>query len=228
MSKEKEEGKYFTSLYETLYKFNTNPIEVAGFKGGKYGQTIIDAVSSGETLAGLTKDQQIYMLEVMKNILYPKSESPEEEGGSIPNLEFVKNLPKGFTDSLNESARSVLESYIQDQDSTGNSSTTSTTTTSDSTTSSLEKPFDSSSSGSTLSSSSSSTSEPKTTTALPLGGDYIDGENMSTTVTTSSTVKALTTSRSSTILFSPLDPLVSTTEDTSTELTGQSLTTDEV
>jgi hypothetical protein len=105
------------------------------------------------------------------------------------------------------------------------SSTTSTTTTSVSTTSSLEKP--SSSSG------SSSTSELQTTTAvstavLPLGGDYIDGENMSTTVTTSCTVKALTTSRSSTILFSPLDPLVSTTEDSSLELTGQSLTTDEV
>jgi hypothetical protein len=86
----------------------------------------------------------------------------------------------------------------------------------------------------TLSSSSSSTSEPKTAitsvsaTTLPLGGDYIDGENMNTTVTTSCTVKALTTSRSSTILFSPLDPLVSTTEDSSLELTGQSLTTDEV
>ncbi len=46
----------------------------------------------------------------------------------------------------------------------------------------------------TLSSSSSSTSEPKTAitsvsaTTLPLGGDYIDGENMSTTVTTSSLI----------------------------------------
>ncbi len=224
MSKEKEEGEYFISLYETLYKFNINPIEAAGFKGGKYGQAIIDAVGSGQTLAGLTKDQQIYMIEVMKNILYPKSREQEEEGGSIPNLKFLKNLPKSFTDSLNESAHSVLEYYIQGQDSSSNSSTTSTTT-SVSTTSSLEKP--SSSSG------SSSTSELQTTTAvstavLPLGGDYIDGENMSTTVTTSCTVKALTTSRSSTILFSPLDPLVSTTEDSSLELTGQSLTTDEV
>ena len=134
MSKEKEEGEYFISLYETLYKFNINPIEAAGFKGGKYGHAIMEAVDSGETLAGLTNDQQIYMLEVMKNILYPKSESPEEEGGSISNMEFLKNLPKGFTDSLNESVRSVLESYIQDQDSSNNSSTTSTTTTSFSTT----------------------------------------------------------------------------------------------
>lgn len=225
MSKEKEEGEYFISLYETLYKFNINPIEAAGFKGGKYGQAIMDAVNSGQTLAGLTEEQQIYMLEVMKNILYPKSESPEEEGGSIPNLEFLKSLPKGFTDSLNKSARSVLESYIQDQVSTNNSSTASTTTTSVSTTSSLEKSF--------TSISFSSTSEPKTTTAvstsaLPLGGDSIDGESTSPTVTTSCTVKALTTSRSSTILFSPLDPLVSTTEDSSLELTGQSLTTDEV
>ncbi|MCE2730912.1 MAG: hypothetical protein LW599_02330 [Rickettsiaceae bacterium] len=162
--------EYFTSLYETLYKFNTNPIEAAEFKGAKYGQAIMDAVNSGKTLAGLTKDQQIYMLRVMKNILYPKSKSPEE-GGSIPNLEFLKSLPKDFTDSLKEAARSVLEDYIQDQDSSSNSSTTSTTTTSVSTTSSLEKP--SSSSG------SSSTSELQTTTAvstavLPLGGDYID------------------------------------------------------
>ena len=91
MSKEKEEGEYFISLYETLYKFNINPIEAAGFKGGKYGQAIIDAVGSGQTLAGLTKDQQIYMIEVMKNILYPKSREQEEEGGSIPNLKFLKN-----------------------------------------------------------------------------------------------------------------------------------------
>ena len=90
MSKEKEEGKYFTSLYETLYKFNTNPIEAAGSKGGKYGQAIMEAVGSGETLARLNKDQQIYMLEVMKNILYPKSRDQDEEGGSIPNLEFLK------------------------------------------------------------------------------------------------------------------------------------------
>ena len=157
MSKEKEEGEYFISLYETLYKFNINPIEAAGFKGGKYGQAIIDAVGSGQTLAGLTKDQQIYMIEVMKNIFYPKSREQEEEGGSIPNLKFLKNLPKSFTDSLNESAHSVLEYYIQGQDSSSNSSTTSTTTTSVSTTSSLEKP--SSSSG------SSSTSESYTTTA---------------------------------------------------------------
>ena len=75
----------------------------------------MDAVDSGQTLAGLTEEQQIYILEVMKNILYPKSKSPEEESGSIPNMEFLKNLPKSFTDSLNESARSVLESYTQDQ-----------------------------------------------------------------------------------------------------------------
>jgi len=216
MSKEKEEGKYFTSLYETLYKFNTNPIEAAGFKGGKYGQTIIYAVSSGETLAGLTKDQQIYMLEVMKNILYPKSKSPEEEGGLIPNMEFLKNLPKSFTDSLNESARSVLESYIQDQDSNSNSSTTSTSTTSVSITSSLEKSF--------ASTSFSSTSELQTTTALPLGGDPIDGESTSLTVTTSHTITTIATSHSSTILFSPLDPIVAATQDTSTELTGQNPT----
>jgi hypothetical protein len=166
-----------------------------------------NTVGSGQTLAGLTKDQQIYMIEIMKNILYPKSREQEEEGGSIPNLKFLKNLPKSFTDSLNESAHSVLEYYIQDQDSTSNSSTTSTTTTSISTTPSIDKSFSTSS--------SSSTSEPKTAitsvsaTTLPLGGDYIDGENMSLTVTTSSTVKALTTSRSSTILFSPLDPYCS-------------------
>jgi hypothetical protein len=210
--------EYFTSLYETLYKFNTNPIEAAEFKGAKYGQAIMDAVNSGKTLAGLTQDQQIYMLRVMKNILYPKSKSPEE-GGSIPNLEFLKSLPKGFTDSLKEDARSVLEDYIQDQDSS--SSTTSTTTTSVSTTSSLEKP--SSSSG------SSSTSELQTTTAvstavLPLGGDYIDGESMNPTVTTSRTVTTIATLHSSTILFSPLDPIVAATQDTSTELTGQNPT----
>jgi hypothetical protein len=230
MSKEKEEGEYFISLYETLYKFNINPIEAAGFKGGKYGQAIIDAVGSGQTLAGLTKDQQIYMLEAMKNILYPKSRDQNEEGGSIPNVKFLKSLPKDFTDSLNEAVRSVLESYIQGQDSTGNSSTTSTTTTSVSTTSSFEKAFDSSSSGSTLSSSSSSTSEPKTTitavsaTTLPLGGDYINGENMSATVTTSRTVTTIATLHSSIILFSPLDPIVAATQDTSTELTGQNPT----
>jgi hypothetical protein len=212
--------EYFTSLYETLYKFNTNPIEAAEFKGAKYGQAIMDAVNSGKTLAGLTKDQQIYMLRVMKNILYPKSKSPEE-GGSIPNLEFLKSLPKDFTDSLKEDARSVLEDYIQDQDSSSNSSTTSTTTTSVSTTSSLEKP--SSSSG------SSSTSELQTTTAvstavLPLGGDYIDGESMNPTVTTSRTVTTIATLHSSTILFSPLDPIVAATQDTSTELTGQNPT----
>lgn len=223
MSKEKEEAKYFISLYETLYNFNTNPIEAAGSKGGKYGQTIIDAVSSGETLARLNKDQQIYMLEVMKNILYPKSESPEKEGGSIPNLKFLKNLPKSFTDSLNESARSVLESYIQDQVSINNSSTASTRTTSVSTTSSLEKSF--------TSISFSSTSEPKTTTAvsisaLPLGGDSIDGESTSPTVTTSHTITTIATSYSSTILFSPLDPIVSVIETTSTELIGQNPTTD--
>jgi hypothetical protein len=221
MSKEKEEGEYFISLYETLYKFNINPIEAAGFKGGKYGQAIIDAVGSGQTLAGLTKDQQIYMIEVMKNIFYPKSREQEEEGGSIPNLKFLKNLPKSFTDSLNESAHSVLEYYIQGQDSSSNSSTTSTTTTSVSTTSSLEKP--SSSSG------SSSTSELQTTTAvstavLPLGGDYIDGESMNPTVTTSRTVTTIATLHSSTILFSPLDPIVAATQDTSTELTGQNPT----
>jgi hypothetical protein len=213
--KEKEEGKYFTSLYGTLYKFNTNPIEAAEFKGAKYGQAIMDAVNSKQTLAGLTKDQQIYMLRVMKNILYPKSKSPEEEGGSIPNLEFLKSLPKDFTDSLKEAARSVLEYYIQDQDSSSNSSTASTTTTSVSTTCSLEKSF---------SSTSCSTSEPKTTTALPLGGDPIDGESTSPTVTASHTATTITTSHSSTILFSPLDPIVAATQDTSTELTGQNPT----
>ena len=221
MSKGKEEEKYFISLYKTLYKFNTNPIEAAGFKGAKYGQTIIDAVDSGQTLSSLTEEQQIYMLEVMKNIFYPKSREQEEEGGSIPNLKFLKNLPKSFTDSLNESAHSVLEYYIQGQDSSSNSSTTSTTTTSVSTTSSLEKP--SSSSG------SSSTSELQTTTAvstavLPLGGDYIDGESMNPTLTTSRTVTTIATLHSSTILFSPLDPIVAATQDTSTELTGQNPT----
>ncbi len=98
---------------------------------------------------------------------------------------------------------------------------TSTTTTSVSTTSSLEKP--SSSSG------SSSTSELQTTTAvstavLPLGGDYIDGESMNPTVTTSRTVTTIATLHSSTILFSPLDPIVAATQDTSTELTGQNPT----
>jgi len=223
MSKEKETGEYFISLYKTLYKFNSNPVEAAGLKGAKYGQAIMDAVNSGQTLAGLTEEQQIYMLEVMKNILYPKSESPEEEGGSIPNLEFLKSLPKGFTDSLNKSARSVLESYIQDQDSSSNSSTTSTSTTSVSITSSLEKSF--------ASTSFSSTSEPKTTTAvstsaLPLGGDSIDGESTSPTVTTSHTITTIATSYSSTILFSPLDPIVSAIETTSTELTGQNPTAD--
>lgn len=224
MSKGKEEGKYFTSLYKTLYEFNTNPIKAAGFKGGKYGQTISDAVGSGQTLAGLTEDQQIYMLEVMKNILYPKSRGLEEESGSTPNLKFLEDLPKEFKDSLKQSARSLLESYVQEQDSSSNSSTTQATTTSISTTSSIEK--------SSSSSSSSSTSELQTTTsalsttAWLLGGDPIDEESTSPTVTTSSTVKALTTSRSSTLLFSPLDPLVSTTEGTSTELTGQNLTTD--
>ena len=219
--KEKEEEKYFISLYKTLYKFNTNPIKAAGVKGGKYGQTISDAVDSGQTLAGLTEDQQIYMLKVMKNIFYPKSKDQDEEGGSIPNLEILKSLPKDFTDSLNESARSVLESYIQDQVSTNNSSTASTTTTSVSTTSSLEKSF--------TSISFSSTSEPKTTTAvstttLPLGGDPIDGESTSPTVTTSRTVTTIATLHSSTILFSPLDPIVAATQDTSTELTGQNPT----
>ena len=218
MSKEKETGKRFISLYEILYKLNANPVKAAGFKGAKYGQAIMDAVNSGQTLAGLTEEQQIYMLEVMKNILYPKSESPEEEGGSIPNLEFLKSLPKGFTDSLNKSARSVLESYIQDQVSTNNSSTASTTTTSVSTTSSLEKSF--------TSASFSSTSEPKITTTLPLGGEPSDGESINHSVTTSRALTTISTSHSSTILFSPLDPLVSTTEGTSTELTGQNLTTD--
>ena len=218
MSKEKEEEEYFISLYETLYKFNINPIEAAGFKGGKYGQAIIDAVGSGQTLAGLTKDQQIYMIEVMKNIFYPKSREQEEEGGSIPNLKFLKNLPKSFTDSLNESAHSVLEYYIQGQDSSSNSSTTSTTTTSVSITSSLEKSF--------TSASFSSTSEPKITTTLPLGGEPSDGESINHSVTTSRALTTISTSHSSTILFSPLDPLVSTTEGTSTELTGQNLTTD--
>jgi hypothetical protein len=88
MSKGKEEEKYFISLYKTLYKFNTNPIEAAGFKGAKYGQTIIDAVDSGQTLSSLTEEQQIYMLEVMKNIFYPKSKDQDEEGGSIPNRFF--------------------------------------------------------------------------------------------------------------------------------------------
>ena len=326
--KEKEEEKYFISLYETLYEFNTNPIEAAGFKGGKYGQAIMEAVGSGETLARLNKDQQIYMLEVMKNILYHKSRDQDEEGGSIPNLEFLKSLPKGFTDSLNESARSLLESYIQDQDSTSNSSTTSVTTTSVSTTLSsnssiisattkitideviyntkitidkvelsdlkgelvctvqiengqvkliysldeiytvdkesgwficntggsfsgyypsamhkkniietceelLKNPLGNSTSDnySSSSSSSSSTSEPKTTTTvftttLPLGGDPIDGESMSPTVTTSHTITTIATSHSSTILFSPLDPIGTVTEDTSMELTGQNPTAD--
>ena len=328
MSKGKEEGKRFISLYKTLYKFNTDPGTAAGFQGAKYGQAIMDAVDSGQTLAGLTKDQQIYMLEVMKNILYPKSESPEEEGGSIPNLEFLKNLPKSFTDSLNESARSLLESYIQVQDSISNSSTTSVTTTSVSTTLSsnssiisattkvtideviyntkitidkvelsdlkgelvctaqiengqvkliysldeiytvdkesgwfihntggafsgyypsamhkkniietceklLKNPLGNSTSDnySSSSSSSSSTSEPKTTTTvstttLPLGGDPIDGESMSPTVTTTRALTTISTSHSSTILFSPLDPIIAATEDTSPELIGQSLTTD--
>jgi hypothetical protein len=222
MSKEKEEGKYFTSLYKTLYEFNANPLGAAGFKGAKYGQAIMDAVDSGQTLAGLTEEQQIYILEVMKNILYPKSRDPEEEGGSIPNLEFLKNLPKNFINSLNESARSVLESWIQEQDSTITFSTASTTTTSISTTSSLEKSF--------TSTSFSSTSEPKTTTTvstttLPLGGNPIDGES-SPTVTTSRTVTTTATSHSSTILFSPLDPIVSAIETTSTELTGQNPTAD--
>jgi len=216
MSKEKEEGKYFTSLYGTLYKFNTNPIEAAGFKGAKYGQAIMDAVDSGQTLSSLTEEQQIYILEVMKNILYLKSKSPEEEGGSIPNMEFLKNLPRSFTDSLNESARSVLESYIQDQDTSSNSSTTSTSTTSVSITSSLEKSF--------ASTSFSSTSELQTTTALPLGGDPIDGESTSPTVTTSHTITTIATSHPSTILFSPLDPIGAVTEDTSMELTGQNPT----
>jgi hypothetical protein len=35
MSKEKEEGKYFTSLYKTLYEFNANPLGAAGFKGAE-------------------------------------------------------------------------------------------------------------------------------------------------------------------------------------------------
>jgi len=223
MSKAKEEEKYFISLYETLYKFNTNPIEAAGSKGGKYGQAIMEAVGSGETLARLNKDQQIYMLEVMKNILYPKSRDQDEEGGSIPNLEILKSLPKDFTDSLKEPARFLLESYIQDQVSTNNSSTASTTTTSVSTTSSLEKSF--------TSISFSSTSEPKTTTAvsasaLPLGGDSIDGESTSPTVTTSHTITTIATSYSSTILFSPLDPIVSAIETTSTELIGQNPTAD--
>jgi hypothetical protein len=218
MSKEKEEGKYFISLYKTLYKFNTNPIEAAGSKGGKYGQTIIDAVSSGETLAKLNKDQQIYMLEVMKNILYPKSRVQDEEGGSIPNLKFLKSLPKNFTNSLNESARSVLESYIQDQDSSSNSSTASTTTTSVSTTSSLEKSF--------TGTSFSSTSELQTTTPLPFGGDPIEGGSTRPTVTTSHTITTIATSHSSTILFSPLDPIGTVTEDTSMELTGHNSTAD--
>jgi hypothetical protein len=217
MSKGKEEEKYFISLYKTLYKFNTNPIEAAGFKGAKYGQTIIDAVDSGQTLSSLTEEQQIYMLEVMKNIFYPKSKDQDEEGGSIPNLKFLKSLPKNFINSLNESTRSVLESYIQDQDSSSNSSTASTTTTSVSTTCSLEKSF---------SSTSCSTSEPKTTTALPLGGDPIAEESTSPTVTISSTTTTLTTSHSSTILFSPLDPIVAATKNTSTELTGQNSTAD--
>ena len=218
MSKEKEEGKYFTSLYKTLYEFNANPLGAAGFKGAKYGQAIMDAVDSGQTLAGLTEEQQIYILEVMKNILYPKSRDPEEEGGSIPNLEFLKNLPKNFINSLNESARSVLESYIQDQDSSSNSSTASTTTTSVSTTSSLEKSF--------TGTSFSSTSELQTTTPLPLGGDPIDGGSTRPTLTTSYTITTIATSHSSTILFSPLDPIGTVTEDTSMELTGQNLTTD--
>jgi hypothetical protein len=154
----------------------------------------------------------------MKNILYPKSKSPEE-GGSIPNLEFLKSLPKDFTDSLKEPARFLLESYIQDQVSTNNSSTASTTTTSVSTTSSLEKSF--------TSISSRSTSELQTTTALPLGGDPIDGESTSPTVTTSRTVTTIATLHSSTIiLFSPLDPIGAVTEDTSMELTGQNPTAD--
>ena len=49
---------------------------------------------------------------------------------------------------------------------------------------------------------------------------------MSPTVTTSRTVTTLSTSHSSTILFSPLDPLVPATEDTSPELTGQNPTSD--
>jgi hypothetical protein len=166
------------------------------------------------------------MLEVMKNILYPKSRDQDEEGGSIPNLEFLKNLPKSFTDSLNESPRSVLESYTLDQDSTSNSSTASTTTTSVSTTSSIDKSFSSSSSDST--SEFFTVKAAVSTTTLPLGGDPIDGEIMSPTVTTSLTITPITTSHSSAILFSPLDPLVSITDNISPELTGQSLTTDEV
>ena len=41
MSKEKEEGEYFISLYETLYKFNINPIEAAGFKGENTGRALL-------------------------------------------------------------------------------------------------------------------------------------------------------------------------------------------
>ena len=79
--------------------------------------------------------------------------------------------------------------------------------------------------------SSSSTSELQTTTAvstavLPLGGDYIDGESMNPTVTTSRTVTTIATLHSSTILFSPLDPIIAAIEDTSPELIGQNLTTD--
>lgn len=216
----KEKGKYFKSLYKTLYEFNINPIKAAGFKGGKYGQTISDAVGSGQTLAGLTEDQQIYMLEVMKNILYPKSRGSAEEGGSIQNLEFFKSLPQGFIGSLKQSARSLLESYVQEQDSSSNSSTTQATTTSVSTTSSIEK--------SSSSSSSSSTSELQTTTSALsttvwlLGGNPIGGESTSPTITTSSTVKTITTSCSSTLLFSPLDPLIPTTESiSSTDLVGE-------